>query len=356
MKRLILMMLIMSFNSFAIDEKCKTRIHDSLKTESQVYLFEKYPNLIDTFVKNCNKDSFGDMGLLSGIVFIHEAAHFEDFGWQSETIEHDHSNHQKVDIFLPDNSHIGHLEKTSKLPVIKNVLRPFWKKNNKKLLKKETLFNDINEGYIGANDSIAAVNIEGMATELNAYTHGLIFEQAIKKDFPQSVELETENGQKFQYPNPMKELDQIQGVYYFLYAFDDYLSQVSTSSPADFETFMSQANIEFLRKLFNSSVQALNSIDHCSVGKKEEKTKYWLSLIQNKIFSSAFRGIIGESNLSSLQCTNLEATIFEFENLNSDKEEQDHMIFDSEQTEKNIIINENLKTNNSSSNTSVIQN
>lgn len=332
--RKVLLVFIISLSALAVDKECKDRIDKSLTSPSERYLFEKYPHLLEQFISSCEESQFGDLGLMGSIVFVHEAAHFEDLGWDNSTPG---DSHDSLDLYLANGEHIGNLSETNGLPKVKEIVRPILQKQYPEELNGETIFNGMHEGYIGAEDSIAAETLQGMSTELSAYVHGLLYENKIKKQFPETVELTSEDGQTFSYPNPYKPLSQIEGVYYFLFSFNLYLDKIKKDHPEKWKILNGSQNKTFLSKIFASAIDALRKVNHCEVAKNEENASYWLELLQKETLSPALESFMNTESLLELQCVDLGSAMSEVEGINEAQGSTESSVSDSELNRKSML-------------------
>jgi len=106
-----LFLIALSINSWAITDECREQLKSLMKTETEMYLFEKHSGLIDLFQINCDENEFGNNLINSGaMVFVHEAAHFEDLAWTN-------TNQIKTsfNLFTVNNVHVGDYQNSDAL-------------------------------------------------------------------------------------------------------------------------------------------------------------------------------------------------------------------------------------------------
>ncbi|MFY7992582.1 MAG: hypothetical protein ACOVP4_04745 [Bacteriovoracaceae bacterium] len=285
------------------------KIKSLLKTPSEHHLFATKPYVLKHFALECSINETGDGALNSdAFVFIHEAAHFEDF--QVEDAETADLKFNNLNLYTVNDEHIGNLENTENLPAIKSLIRPFLDKNKPSFLEEGSIFMNHHDGYIGAEDSMAAESLQGMSTETNGYTHGTIIQARLQPLLPDTLTFKDESGQEFVLANPLKnKITQAEGLYYFIYNFNLYLRLLKKDHPRQWKDFFTEKNKTFLRKLFDSSITTLKTIKPCDLRNSDEGLNFYitelgadnLEIMEELMGSEAIMGIVCRDPKSDLK-------------------------------------------------------
>lgn len=285
------------------NEDCLKRIRAELQTKSEIYLFDKYKNIAEKFQLNCEDSEYGNsLFFLDAAVLIHEATHFEDFGLDANGENFELS---KFNLYTVDGDHIGNLQTPQPLPSVKKLVRPYLKKNRPSFLSEDSAFKVLHDMYIGDNDSMAADNIQGMATELNAYAHGAIVQARTLLKLPKNILIKDVNGEEQEISNPYVNMPtQAEGILHFLYNFNLYLKLLKKQQPKTWENFYSAHNKNYLNKLFSSSVEALKISSHCSYIQTFEPINLYVNEL-NQDDLSILRDIVGQEKIDSLTCKSI---------------------------------------------------
>lgn len=288
--------------AYSNGEECLEKIKSVLETPSEHYLFKNRPYVIKHFDLECTINNYGDSTYNSdSFVFIHEAAHFEDL--QIEDEEHSEVKLWKFNLYTVNDEHIGNLENTEELPSVKSLIRPYLEKNKPSYLEDGSIFMDHHDGYIAAEDSMAADHLQGMSTETNGYTHGLVIQARVQSLIPAVLTFKDETGREVEIPNPFKgKISQAEGLYYFIFNFNLYLKILKDDHPQSWEKFYTEKNKTFLRKLFLSSIQSLDGIEPCKLRKTDEALSFYIDELQKEDMS-ILEEIVGSERISKVTCS-----------------------------------------------------
>lgn len=266
-------------NNISTDTICEDRIKSTLKLDSQKYLFEKFPDNHKTFGLSCNKDNYLDRALVSGVVILHESAHFEDLGWDGS---------RKFNLLTVTNKHLGSFTGLNSLPRPSSIINPYLDKNFQDLISTDSFFNSMHEGYIADLDSAASTNIEGLSTELNGYTHGFTYEKSIR-DMLSS--------------NNVIGSSQIDGIYYYLTMFNIYLNSIKENNPGSWKSLNDGNNKKLLQTLFNDAVNTLSQFDHCKNASEISQFAHeWLEFTKTQPISNAMKVFLPANAEKIIRC------------------------------------------------------
>lgn len=307
MRYLFLGLVLIGFASaYAEDNECLKRIGDELKTDSELYLFKKHKKVQELFESNCSDSDFGNtLYSQDAFVYIHEAAHFEDLNLDAKDLDNvDKANPAKnFNLYTVNNEHIGDFQSFAKLPKIKDLVRPYLEKNKPEFLSEESIFMGMHDGYIGAEDSMAADIIQGMATELNGYTHGAVVQSRLLPKLPASIVVNDESGGQHTMANPYVSMpSQIDGMLYFLYNFNLYFNLLKKDHPEIWKEFNSNYNKAYLNKLFGPSIEILKQLDHCSLLNSYDPIRFYIDELKSDDLS-ILEDILGKEKLGVLICS-----------------------------------------------------
>lgn len=290
----------------AEDHDCLKRINGELKTKSETYLFEKHPKVQEVFNLKCVDSDFGNtLYTQDAFVFIHEAAHFEDFNLDASKLdEASHGDPAKaLNLYTVNGEHIGNFQAFENLPSIKSLIRPYLEQNKSTFLFEDSVYQRMHDGYIGVDDSMSADIIQGMATELNGYTHGALIQSRVLLKLPASGVIRGENGNPHAILNPFVNLpSQIDGILYFLYNFNLYLKLLKQDHPEIWKEFYTPYNRNYLNKLFTPSIEVLQSLKHCSLIKDYRPVQFYLKELR-EVELTVLKEVLGKDKLGTLLCS-----------------------------------------------------
>lgn len=263
-------------------DECLNKIKDLLETPSEYYLFANRPYVLKHFTLECSITGLGDSVLNSdAFFFIHEATHFEDF--QVEDAEPADLKFNSLNLYTATDEHIGGIENTENLPSVKSLIRPYLEKNKSSYLDDESIFMRTHDGYIGSDDSMAGISLQGMATETNGYTHGTVIQARLQPLLPDTITFKDEAGQVYVLANPLKnKITQANGLYYFIYNFNLYLRLLKNNHPELWKDFYTEKNKTFLRKLFDSAFTTLKSINPCEGRNTDEELNFYITELESE--------------------------------------------------------------------------
>ena len=280
---------------------CLNRIKGELKTKSEIYLFENHPKVQEVFNLKCLETDFGNtLYSQDAFVFIHEAAHFEDFNIDASNLDETDQGDpaQKLNLYTVNGNHIGNFQAFENLPSVKTLIRPYLEKKKPFLLLEDSIFKRLHDTYIGSDDSMAADIIHGMATELNGYTHGALIQSRVLPKLPASVIINSDS-----ILNPFVNLpSQIDGVLYFLYNFNLYLRLMKEAHPEVWKEFYAAYNKDYLNKLLTPSIEILKSLGHCSLKNDYKPVQFYLKELRSEDLS-ILKEILGKESLGALVCS-----------------------------------------------------
>ncbi len=309
MKKIIFFLSLISCTSaFAQNNKCLKKIQSVLTTPSQLYLFKNHPKIQKLFKLGCKKTDYGDsLYTTDAYVFIHEAAHFEDLKVNynkspKKTSESDQT--ENFNLYTVNNEHIGNFQSYKNLPKVKDLIRPYLKKERPDLLKEDSPFIGLHSGYIGDDQSMAADVIQGIATELNGYTHGAIIQSSVLPKVPKRILESDGKGGKIWVDNMHAKLDQTYGVMYFIYNLNLYLKLLKENHPEIWKEFYTDYNKNYLKKLLSPSIETLKSLNYCNLLKEDVGVNVW------KFYVELLKGddlkileeVLGKPQINKLIC------------------------------------------------------
>ncbi|WPU64671.1 hypothetical protein [Peredibacter starrii] len=304
MKHLFASILVLTFSIFAhaTDEACMNRIRELIKTDSEKYLFENRPEVLGVFNINCSSNEFGESIVNNGaVIFVHEAAHFEDLD-----LDLSGTSSKETNIYTVNNEHIGTVKNVTELPIVREIVTPYLQAKRPYLLSNE-VFMHLHGIYLAADDSMAAEFITGIATELNAYTHGSVIQARMQALIPQK--LIVRNGEhEYQLENPLKnKITQLDGILYFIYNMNLYLKVIKAERPEIWKEFDIDQNRVFLDKLLSSSLGVLKDLDHCSLSKSKENSnlEFYIEELKKEDLS-VLKEILGDDKIADLVCSHKE--------------------------------------------------
>lgn len=291
----------LSFSNVESSE-CLLKIKNILTTESEIHLFNNNRRALEYFfsasIFKCEDSFYGNtLYTHDAIVFIHEAAHLEDIG-ASQISNEKEITEIKFNLYTVNNEHIGDFKSHKNLPKIKDVIIPYLKKEKPEFLKEPSIYESMHSTYIGDYDSMAANTIQGMATELSAYTHGSIIQN---KTLPFLIHPIKSEGDFI--PNIFFESSQLDGLMYFIYNFNLYLRLLKKDNSTQWKEFYTPYNKKYLNKLLSPSLETLKKLDHCSIMKTYENINFYIKeLLQDDL--DILKDILGEKQVKALTCLN----------------------------------------------------
>ena len=209
-----------------------------------------------------------------------------------------------------NNEHIGNLENIENLPSVKNLIRPYLEKNKLTFLDEGSIFMNHHDGYIGAEDSMAAENLQGMSTETNGYTHGTVIQARLQPLLPDTIKFkDEESGQEFVLANPLKgKISQAEGLYYFIYNFNLYLKLLKKDHPLKWNDFYTEKNKTFLRKLFDSTFTTLKGIKPCELKKTDESLNFYITELDSEDLE-IMEELMGSEAMKEIVCSDLKSDL-----------------------------------------------
>ena len=312
MKSLLLITLsILTSYSFAMSPECKEKLKNLMVTPSEKYLFKKHLKITEIFGTKCEETPFGDRLLASdSIVFIHEAAHFEDLNWGQ-------FSPKGFDLYTVDAEHIGGYKNAHKLPQPQTLINSYIEKNKPEFLDEESVYMSMHEGYLLDSESAAASHLPGLASELNGYTHGSIIQARNIVHLPDVITMTNENGEEMSFPNYAKIITQLDGLMYFLYNHNLYLRLLKSNHPELWSKFYNEHNKNFLRKLLKSSIDTLAKVDHCKVKEGYNNVDFYIEELRNED-TAILVDLLGAESVNTLLCSDLDLVVNKLDLDNSD--------------------------------------
>lgn len=291
--------------SHAGDDECLNKIEALLETPSEKYLFAQKPFVKKIFELECSESEYGHSLYSSdAFVFVHEAAHFEDFQITDEFASE--MKPLNLNLYTVNGEHIGNLENTDKLPSVKSLIRPYLEKNKPSFIEEGSIFMAHHDGYIGSEDAMAAENLQGMSTETNGYTHGSIIQARVQPLIQEFLIFKDEFGAETRMPNPLKnKVTQAEGLYYFLYTYNLYLNLLKKDHLEAWTDFYTEKNKIFLKKLFESAVTTLKSIRHCELKNNDSGLNFYITELGNENIE-ILEDIIGVEAANEIKCLKVE--------------------------------------------------
>lgn len=264
--KLLLLFVSLLFSSlgFAQGDACLKKLKNLLETKSEFYLLKSNASVFDIFQLSCEDGDFGNaLHNYGAFAFIHEAAHFEDLGWDEEGFP---NSLDEFNYFTIDGEHLGNFENYKSLPKVRDIVIPYIEKEKPEFLEADSAFMSMHDGYIADEEALASKVIHGLASELNGYTHGARIQARILPLLPNSVTFTDDLGNQHSMDSPYAKIpSQLDGVMYFIYNFNLYLRLLKQNHPEVWSDFYTTHNKDYLRKVLTPSVKILNELDHCSI-------------------------------------------------------------------------------------------
>lgn len=276
--------------------ECFEHLASTLRTETEKLIVANNPSVIELFELKCEPSIFDPESVSDGIVLVHEAAHFEDLGLDPEK-----GDTGVFNIILTDGKRIGGISGYAGLPNVKQVIQPHMEEHYSDL--SDELYFHYHLSYVASEDAMAAEDLRGMSTELNAYLHGLRYEHRLKtieKKVPVVATYVDEAGKSHTFANPMTGISQSDGAYYFLMMFGIYLDEVKAKHPDAWTTLQSLPNREFLQGLFRSAISALRETNSSKAFGVEGSTEAWRHLLKRDGTPSKLRDYINPTELDEV--------------------------------------------------------
>lgn len=289
--------LLLTQVSFAEDRtKCYEHLVGTLKTETEKLIVKNHPSVMELFDIKCDESIFDPQSVSDGVVLVHEAAHFEDLGLDPKV-----GDTGEFNIILTDGTRIGGIQNFSELPNVQKVIQPHVVKNYSDL--NDEMYFHYHQTYVASDNAMAAEDLRGMSTELNAYLHGLRYEYRMKKIEKYVPEIATfidENGKSHSFPNPMIEVSQSDGAYYFLMMFGVYFNEIKAKHPSAWKSLQSETNRNFIQSLLRSAISALDETESAKAIGIEGATESWRILLKRDGTPSKLRDFISPSELEKV--------------------------------------------------------
>lgn len=305
MRSLIFVFALTTMSSvYAQENKCLSRVRGLLESKTEIYLYEKQKSVADFFTLECRDTNFGNtLYSADATVFVHEAAHFEDLGMGKDNF--DPNNQIGIfNLYTVNNEHIGNFQNFKNLPKVKDVIIPYLEKEKKEFLEPTSIYGEMHFTYIGADDEpLASDVIQGMATELNGYTHGAITQAKVMKMLPNPAIFKDDEGNEYNLPNPhIENPTQIDGVLYFIYNFNLYLRLLKEKHPDQWKEFYTSSNKEYLRKLLTPSLDTLKKLGYCNLKDSFKPANYYINEFLKEDMS-VLEDVLGKEKLGELLCS-----------------------------------------------------
>lgn len=295
--------LVFSTNQLlAEDKECMDQLKGLMVTPVEKELFKTHKKLVvEYFQINCEPDGLGvnNIHQQGSVVFAHEAAHFADLGWENGI----HEDLSKFDLLTASNERIGSAENYKVLPQPMDIVGAYLRKERPEMLKEESPYMSMHDGYLLDPSTIAAQNILGLATELNGYTHGTVMELRNKKYLPYEVEFtDPESGVTYKIPYMLKgQVYQLDGLFYFLYTSNLYFNLIKGSDEEKWNSFFTDKNKTFLRKLFLEALRVAQTTNFCDEADSNANIGFYVNEFRN-IDRTILNDIVGEDNTKPLLC------------------------------------------------------
>lgn len=312
--KVLIIITVLSFHVQADDGNCRTKFENLLTTESEKYLAKRHPFIFEMFGLNCDDTPFGNNLINTGaVIFIHEAAHFEDLGWSDDDLT------EEIDfnLYTVKNEHIGSYIGHKQLPSPIELISPYIKKNRSEFLLEDSLYHHMHEAYILTESTLSSSTLEGLATELNAYTHGVAIQKRTSKMIPQDIIILDENGEDMSFLNPLHGyISQLEGLMFFVYNKNLYLQLLKHQHPEEWKEFYNLHNQNFMSRMLEASVETLKKIDHCNKRETDPTLNFYIKELK-KMDLSILKEILGSKRLETLLCLNEEINLDEIQNVNT---------------------------------------
>ena len=307
MKMFKFLTLILAFSTFqanAENTDCMQQLENLMVSSSEKLLFKTQKPVFEYFQLNCEPDGMGVNNIFNhgSVVFVHEAAHFADLGIDHGNEAHD-LNLSKFDLLTVSNERIGAAEKYKALPMPMDIIGSYLKKNRPELLKEDSPYMSMHDGYLLDPSTLAAQNVLGLATELNGYTHGATMELRNKTYLPDDVQYkDPESGLVFKLPYSLKKnVYQLDGLFYFLFNTNLYFNLIKDSNETIWNHFFTEKNRTFLNKLFAEALIVLKSTNICERASISLSVGFYVNEFRN-LDRTILNEILGEENVKPLLC------------------------------------------------------
>lgn len=284
-----------------ISQDCLKKLESLMVTDAEKNLFQTQQKALEFFPVTC-EDGFDGVNTIyksGSVVFVHEAAHFADLGWENGI----NSNLTNFNLLTASNERIGSAVGYESLPQPQDIFNKYIKENRPELLNEESVFFSIHEGYLLDPMTLAAQNILGLSTELNGYSHGTVMELRNLPNLPDDMELkDPDSGLTFKVPNPHKsQVNQLDGLFYFLFTTNMYLNLINDQDPASFKKFFNDENKIYLKKLFDEAIKTANKVNFCEKASNVLNYGFYVNEFRN-LDKSIFKEIVGEESVKTLLC------------------------------------------------------
>ena len=299
--------MLFSFQLFAIDENCLSQLEQLIETPAEKFLFETQKHVFEPFQINCEKDQFELNNLLTSgaFVFAHEGAHFADLPILPEDLEAPNKDYENPNFNLLTvfNERIGAPENFKELPKPMDIVNNYIEVNHPEFLSPESVYMSTHDGYLLDPTSLAAINLLGLSTELNGYTHGVVMEKKTKSKLPDMVSFPSEDSETvYNIPNPYKgQIFQLDGLFYFLHTTNLYFNLLRDDHPELWENFFTEHNKIYLKKLFSSSIETAASTNFCENANRILNIGFYVNEFRN-LNKEILEEIVGEELVKQLLC------------------------------------------------------
>ena len=311
-----ILLIIFNVSAFASDDACKEKLKGLMQTRTEKYLFERHPGVIELFQLNCDETDYGNNLITSGaMVFVHEAAHFEDLDWTNTGRTKTNFN-----LYTVNDEHIGDYKLDQPIPQPMDLINPYIEKNKPDFLNEGSVYMSMHDGYLLDDHSGAAQELRGMATELNGYTHGSIIQARTSQMIADELTITDEQGNQHTLKNPFKgQIHQLDGMMYFIYNQNLYLSLLKEQHPDLWLSFYSEHNKIFMRKMLLASIETLKKVNHCKAKETYYNVQFYIDELK-QMDLSILNDILDEKSLKDLLCIQEKSAIKDIEKLNGEIE------------------------------------
>lgn len=311
-----ILLIIFSVSAFASENACKEKLKDMMQTKTEKYLFERHPGVINLFQLNCDETDYGNNLINSGaMVFVHEAAHFED-------LDRTNTGRTKANfnLYTVNDEHIGDYKLDQAIPQPMDLINPYIEKNKPGFLNEDSVYMSMHDGYLLDDHSIAAQELRGMATELNGYTHGSIIQARTSQMIADEITINDDQGNQHTFKHPFKgKITQLDGMMYFIYNQNLYLSLLKEQHPDLWLSFYTEHNKVFIHKMLSASIETLKKVNHCKAKETYYNVQFYIDELK-QMDLSILNEILDEKSLNDLLCIQEKSAIKDIEQMNREIE------------------------------------
>jgi len=191
----------------------------------------------------------------------------------------------------------------------KNLINEYIRNNKPNFLKEDAVYMSMHDEYLLDDDAKAAQELQGMATELNGYTHGSLIQARTTKMIADEITLFDEDGNQYTFDHPLKGfITQLDGVMYFIYNHNLYLNLLKSNHPELWKQFYNKHNKEFMKNLLGTSIETLVNVNHCEAKETYYNVDFYINELKQENLA-IFNEILGEESLNKLLCIDQESVI-----------------------------------------------